>query len=163
MMLAAGTFFNIFQTPHEIDGDSPVPAADRIKLYRSCAGWALVWGKYMQPNATTLPAFMLYVESHFIFNRAAQMNCIVSGFCVRLMLKMGLHRDPDKLASLTPFEGEMRRRMWNLAIQVESIVAFHMGLPSMMQSIESDTAVPRNLEDDDFDEDTKELPPGRPD
>ncbi|KAL6849506.1 hypothetical protein ACO1O0_009047 [Amphichorda felina] len=145
MMLAAGTFFNIFQAPHEIDSDSPVPAADRIKLYRSCAGWALVWGKYMQPNATTLPAFMLYVEPHFIFNRAAQMNCIVSGFCVRLMLKMGLHRDPDKLAGLTPFEGEMRRRMWNLAIQVESIVAFHMGLPSMMQSIESDTAIAKQM------------------
>ena len=163
MMLALGVHFNSFQAPHEIEGDSPVPASDRIKHYRSCAGWALVWGKYTQPNPTTLPAFMLYVESHFLFNRAAQMNCyILSGVLVRLMLKMGLHRDPSKLAGLSAFEGEMRRRMWNMGIQIETIVSFHMGLPSMMQSIETDTSVPRNLKDEDFDTDTLELPPSRP-
>lgn len=163
MMLALGVHFNRYQAPHEIEGDSPIPPSDRIKHYRSCAGWALVWGKYNQPNPTTLPAFMLYVESHFLFDRVAQMNCyILSGVCVRLMLKMGLHRDPSKLAGLTPFEGEMRRRMWNMGIQIETLVSFHMGLPSMMQSIETDTGVPRNLKDEDFDEDTAELPLSRP-
>lgn len=163
MMLALGVHFNSFQAPHEIEGDSPVPASDRIRHYRSCAGWALVWGKYTQPNSTTLPALMLYVESHFLFNRGAQMNCyVLSGVLVRLMLKMGLHRDPSKLAGLSAFEGEMRRRMWNMGIQIETIVSFHMGLPSMMQSIETDTNVPRNLKDEDFDTDTLELPPSRP-
>lgn len=163
MMVALGTIFNSIQAPNEVEGDSPVPSSDRIKNYRSCAGWALAWGKYTQPNPTTLPAFLLYVESHFIFNRAAQTNCyILSGVLIRLLLKMGLHRDPSKLADITPFEGEMRRRLWNMAIQIETIVSFHMGLPSIVQSIESDTQLPRNLKDEDFDEDTAELPPARP-
>ena len=163
MMLALGVFFNNFAAPHEVEADSPLSVNDRVKQYRSCAGWALIWGKYTQPSADTLPAFMLYVEAHFIFSRAAQMNCyVLSGVCLRLMLKMGLHRDPSKLANMTPFEGEMRRRMWNMAVQIESLVAFHMGLPSMVEGLEADTAIPRNLQDEDFDEDSAFLPPSRP-
>ncbi|CAG7557749.1 unnamed protein product [Fusarium equiseti] len=163
MMLSLGVFFNNFINSSELQGDSPLPATDRIRHYKACAGWALVWGKYTQPSSATLPAFLLYVESHFLFNRAAQMNCyVLSGVCIRLMLKMGLHRDPSKLANISPFEGEMRRRMWNMAIQVELLVSFHMGLPSMLQGIETDTSVPRNLQDEDFDEDSTELPLDRP-
>ncbi|KAJ4249475.1 hypothetical protein NW762_012332 [Fusarium torreyae] len=163
MMLSLGVFFNQFINLSEVEGDSPLPTQDRIRHYKACAGWALVWGKYTQPSPATLPAFLLYVESHFLFNRAAQMNCyVLSGVCIRLMLKMGLHRDPSKLANISPFEGEMRRRMWNMAIQVELLVSFHMGLPSMLQGIETDTAVPRNLHDDDFDENSTELPLSRP-
>ncbi|KAG7436063.1 Trichosetin biosynthesis cluster transcription factor TF23 [Fusarium oxysporum f. sp. raphani] len=163
MMLSLGVFFNNFINSSELEGDSPLPAQDRIRHYKACAGWALVWGKYTQPSSATLPAFLLYVESSFLFNRAAQMNCyVLSGVCIRLMLKMGLHRDPSKLANISPYEGEMRRRMWNMAIQVELLVSFHMGLPSMLQGIETDTAVPRNLDDHDFDEDSTELPLSRP-
>ncbi|KAF4452901.1 hypothetical protein F53441_4327 [Fusarium austroafricanum] len=163
MMLSLGVFFNNFINSSELEGDSPLPAQDRIRQYKACAGWALVWGKYTQPSSATLPAFLLYVESSFLFNRAAQMNCyVLSGVCIRLMLKMGLHRDPSKLANISPYEGEMRRRMWNMAIQVELLVSFHMGLPSMLQGIETDTAVPRNLDDHDFGEDSTELPLSRP-
>lgn len=163
MMLGLGVLFNTFMNFSEVEGDSPDQPLDRMRLYKTCAGWALAWGKYAQPTITTLPAFLLYVESHFLFNRAAQTNCyILSGVCLRLMLKMGLHRDPSKLANISPFEGEMRRRMWNMAIQVELIVSFHMGLPSMLQGFETDTTVPRNLQDEDFDEDSVELPPSRP-
>lgn len=163
MMLALGVFFNKFINASEVEGDSPMPPLDRIRLYKSCAGLALAWGKYTQPSAATLPAFLLYTESYFLFNRAAQMDCyVLSGVCLRLMLKMGLHRDPSKLANISPFESEMRRRMWNMAIQIELLVSFHMGLPSMLQGIESDTSIPRNLQDDDFDEDSVDLPPGRP-
>ncbi|KAF5631230.1 hypothetical protein F52700_6935 [Fusarium sp. NRRL 52700] len=163
MMLSLGVFFNNFINSSELEGDSPLPAQDRIRHYKACAGWALVWGKYTQPSSATLPAFLLYVESSFLFNRAAQMNCyVLSGVCIRLMLKMGLHRDPSKLANISPYEGEMRRRMWNMAIQVELLVSFHMGLPSMLQGIETDTAVPRNLDDHDFDENSTELPLSRP-
>lgn len=163
MMLSLGVFYNYHMNATEVEGDSPLPPVDRIRHYKSCAGFALALGKFTQPSAATLPAFVLYTESDFLFNRAAQMNCyILSGVLMRLMLKMGLHRDPSKLANISPFEGEMRRRMWNMAIQVELLVSFHMGLPSMLQGIESDTDVPRNLVDDDFDEDSTELPPGRP-
>lgn len=163
MVLALGLVFNHFVAPHELEGDSSVPVMEQIRNYRSCAAWALVWGKYTQPTLETLPAFVLYVEAFFLFNRAAQMSCyVLSGVCVRLMLKMGLHRDPTKLRNITAYEGEMRRRFWNMATQVELLVSFHMGLPSIMSGIESDTATPGNYQDDDFDEETTRMPPERP-
>ncbi|CEJ80965.1 hypothetical protein VHEMI01120 [[Torrubiella] hemipterigena] len=162
MVVALGLVFNHFTAPHELEADSSVPVMEQIRNFRSCAAWALTWGKYTQPTHETLPAFILYVEAYFLFNRAAQMNCyILSGVCVRLMLKMGLHRDPSKLLNISAFEGEMRRRYWYMAVQVELLVSFHMGLPSIMAGIESDTEFPKNYKDDDFDEDMKQMPQER--
>ncbi|XXG99770.1 hypothetical protein Hte_006111 [Hypoxylon texense] len=163
MVLALGIFFSAYHAPHELEGDSPVPAMDRFKQFRGAAGWALVRGKYSQPGPHTLPAFLLYVEGDFMSNRENRMNCyLLSSILIRLMLKMGLHRDPSKLPNITPYEGEMRRRMWNLAIQLDVLVAFNLGLPSMVNGIETDTEFPTHLMDTDFGKDSKELPPARP-
>jgi hypothetical protein len=52
--------------------------------------------------------------------------------------------------------------MWYHINQLDLLVSFHIGLPGMIQSIESDTLPPRNLRDEDFDEDCTDLPPSRP-
>ncbi|KAJ2984508.1 hypothetical protein NUW58_g6023 [Xylaria curta] len=134
-----------------------------FRHYRGACGWALIWGKYSQPGPFTLQAMVLYTEADFLVNRVSQMNCyLLCSTLIRLMLKMGLHRDPSTLPRITPYQGEMRRRMWNLAVQIDLMVSFHLGLPCMIHGIESDTALPRNLLDSDFDEDVTELPPSRP-
>lgn len=164
MITSLGIFFSSFQAPHELECDSNMPALDRFRQYRDAAGWALIYGKYTQPTLTTLQAFVLYVESEFIWNRRTQMNCyLLAGTLIRLMLKMGLHRDPSKLPNISPYDGEMRRRLWNLAVQIDLLVAFHIGMPAMIHGIESDTSLPLNFYDEDFDENTKELPAPRSD
>ncbi|KAI1131923.1 hypothetical protein F5Y10DRAFT_261633 [Nemania abortiva] len=163
MILALGIFFSSFQSPHELEVDSSMPAMDRFRQYRGACGWALIWGKYSQPGPFTLQAMVLYTEADFLVNRVSQMNCyLLCSTLIRLMLKMGLHRDPSNSPRITPYQGEMRRRMWNLAVQIDLLVAFHLGLPCMIHGIESDTALPRNLLDSDFSEDSTELPPSRP-
>jgi hypothetical protein len=163
MLLGLGVFFSSYMAPHELQGDSPEPPMDRFRLYRTAAGWALAMGKCNQPGPMTLQPLILYVEAEFLLSRSEQMNCyLLSGMCMRLMLKMGLHRDPSKLANISQFEGEMRRRMWNCGMQIDLLCSFHMGLPSMVQGIQSDTQLPRNLLDDDFDSSCTELPPSRP-
>jgi len=163
MVLALGVFFSSFQAPHELQIDSTMPAMDRFRKYRGACGWALIWGKYTQPGPFTLQAMVLYTEGEFLVNRVSQMNCyLLCSTTIRLMLKMGLHRDPSKLPRISAYEGEMRRRLWNLAIQLDLLVAFHLGLPCMIHGIGSDTALPRNLLDSDFNEDSPELPPSRP-
>lgn len=162
MILALGVIFNHFSSPHELRAESPIPVLQRVQLLRSCAGWALVWSKYTNPTVETIPAFILYVEAHFIFSRAAQMSCYtLSAVCIRLMLKMGMHRDPSKLANISPYETEMRRRWWSMASQIELLVSFHMGLPSMISGLESDAEIQGNYQDEDFDENTKDMPAPR--
>ncbi|TQV91080.1 C6 transcription factor [Cordyceps javanica] len=163
MILGLGLVFNHFSAPDELRAESTTPVLQRIQKLRSCAGWALVWSKYTNPTAETVPAFILYVEAYFLFSRAAQMSCYtLSAVCLRLMLKLGMHRDPGRLAHLSPYEGEMRRRWWSMACQIELLVSFHMGLPSMLNGIESDVEIQGNYQDEDFDEDTREMPPPRP-
>lgn len=162
MIMALGVVFNHFFSPEELRNESTTPVLQRIQKFRSCAGWALVWSKYTNPTPETIPAFILYVEAYFIFSRAAQMSCYtLSAVCLRLMLKLGMHREPSKLANLTPYEGEMRRRWWSMACQIEWLVSFHMGLPSMLDAIESDVEVQGNYDDEDFDVETKEMPAPR--
>ncbi|KXH52920.1 fungal specific transcription factor domain-containing protein [Colletotrichum simmondsii] len=167
MVMSLGVFYSTFMAPHELSVDSPQPPMDRFKLFRAAAACCLVWGRYTHPTIATIPPFILYVEAEFIISRAAQMNCyVLSSVCLRLLLKMGLHRDPDRLLAagtvISPYEGEMRRRMWNMAVQLDLLVSFHMGLPSMLNGIDADCSLPRNLVDEDFDEDTLVLPPARP-
>lgn len=159
----------LITTPPDTTSGQPLmtttPTPERmaqIKAYRAAAGWALVYGRYAQAGSATIPPFILFVESEMSLNTSSQMGCyVLLGVCVRLMLKVGLHRDPSKLPDISPFEGEMRRRMWSLAVTIDTLVSFHVGLPSIVQGIESDTALPLNLVDEDFDESCAELPAPR--
>ncbi|KAF3771278.1 hypothetical protein M406DRAFT_245308 [Cryphonectria parasitica EP155] len=172
MVFSLGIFFSSFSAPHELAlDDTPLTPTQRFRQYRNAAGWALTTSSrsdgrysYSSPATSTCAPFLLYVESEFLINRVSHMNCyLLSGVCIRIMLKMGLHRDPSKLpgAQLSAYDAEMRRRLWNLAIQIDLMVSFHLGLPSMIHGIESDTLPPHNLLDEDFDEDTVEMPPER--
>ena len=87
---------------------------------------------------------------------------VLFGLIVRQALRMGYHRDPDHLPNITVFEGEMRRRCWAVLHQIDLLNSYQMGLPSSTQSLNSDTALPRNLQDSDFDEASTILPGARP-
>lgn len=135
-----------------------------IRSYRACCAQSLVLSDYVRPGAHTLEAFILYAEIEFIISKHDQVSSyLFIGNAVRLAFRMGLHRDPSKVGgSISPFQGEMRRRMWQVVTQIDLLASFHIGLPSMVQAVESDTLEPRNLFDTDFDEDSTELPPSRP-
>ncbi|KAJ5225520.1 hypothetical protein N7468_006745 [Penicillium chermesinum] len=56
----------------------------------------------------------------------------------------------------------MRRRVWMLIMDLDTMLSLSVGLPRLLREFQSDSAMPRNLLDTDFDEDTVELPPSRP-
>lgn len=145
-------------------GGNPV---EMIEIYRRCCAQCLGLSNYMyskHPGPYTLETFLIYMECKFLLNKGEQMGCyLIVGVAVRLALRMGYHRDSDIVeGGLTPYQGEMRRRVWHLLVQMDLLTSFHNGLPSMIQAINSDTRVPSNLQDQDFDEDSTELPAPRP-
>lgn len=140
IIFALAIFFSNFMAPHELASDNvSLTPIQRFRQYRAAAGSALTSSSrdglygFSPPGPLTCAPLLLYVEADFLINRTSQMNCyLLSSVCIRIMLKMGLHRDPSKLpgSPLSPFEAEMGRRMWNLAIQIDLMVAFYLGLPS---------------------------------
>lgn len=165
IIMALGVHFTTYSAPHELESDGTnMSPAERYRLFRAASSAALSLTRLSAPTLNTVQALLMFSESEFLVNRATQTKCfLLLAVCIRLMLKMGLHRDPSRLPTISACEGEIRRRLWNLAIQLDLIVSFYMGLPSMIHGIPSDTSLAHNLLDEDFDEDSPSLPMPRPD
>jgi hypothetical protein len=87
---------------------------------------------------------------------------IVITIMVRLAMKMGYHRDPAPYPALSPFLGEMRRRVWTAVRQADLVAAAQAGFPPVVRPRDTDTALPRNIYDDELYEEMKMLPTARP-
>ena len=130
--------------------------------YSVAAAHCLAVGEYYRPRPLAVEALLLYAQAQCLTSQILPLSLApVFGTLIRLATMMGYHRDPEALG-FTLFEQEMRRRTWSLCMQLDLLSSFHFGLPSGVQAPTWDTKAPRNLLDTDFDENTTELPPSRP-
>ncbi|KAH8680680.1 fungal-specific transcription factor domain-containing protein [Xylariales sp. PMI_506] len=144
-------------------GDSEDPLTlMRLQLFRERTVQCLVLGQYTRGGAHVLEALVNYSYEMLFFQDADIGVWLVLGMIVQLALSMGYHRDPRNFPRISPFDSEMRRRVWAAIMQLDLRLSNQMGLPRLLKPEQSDTAEPRNLFDSDFDADTIELPPSRP-
>lgn len=135
-----------------------------IQTYREKVIQCLVLGKYTKSVPYTIETLLAYLHIEFIRSENTEVGIwILMGIIVRIALRMGYHRDASHFPRISPFHAEMRRRAWALISQLDTIASTQVGLPRMIRESQSDTAEPRNLLDEDFDENVVELPPPRPD
>jgi hypothetical protein len=137
---------------------------DVIKTYRECCVQCLLLSDYTRPGRHTIETLSIYMEGDFLLSKDDQVHCfLLVGNTVRLAMRMGLHRDSSKVrGEITPFDAEMRRRIWHHLVQVDILSSFHIGLPGMTHAVESDTLYPSNLRDEDFSEASTTSPIPRP-
>ncbi|KAF3063954.1 putative C6 transcription factor [Daldinia childiae] len=83
--------------------------------------------------------------------------CNFHGVAIRLARKMGLHRD-GSLLGLSPFETEMRRRLWWHLVHVDFRLADILGTRPSLDLVSKDTKIPLNVNDEDLDPDMVKLP-----
>ena len=126
----------------------------------------LIVGNYTRGGKYVMEALVLHLQSFYLTGKDASKDVwFADGVLIRLALRMGYHRDPStqrSLAHLSEYECEMRRRVWMTIYQLDSLVSFQVGLPSMIPVDAVDTKPPMNLELSFLDPDTQELPPPRP-
>ena len=77
-----------------------------------------------------------------------------------ILTNPGYHRDPDNFPGLSPYEKEMRRRIWAHVWQIDTLYSFSLGLPSAVSNSKFDVAEPRNLYEEELYESMIELPQG---
>ncbi|KAF1975958.1 hypothetical protein BU23DRAFT_456653 [Bimuria novae-zelandiae CBS 107.79] len=138
----------------------------RQDLFRQKVAQCLILGNYTKCPPFTMEAFLTYFVIEYLRSRDTQNGIwMLVGMLVRTAFRMGLHREPSKLTNndLSPFECEMRRRMWCMVLRLDLISSGQVGLPRMIHPAMTDTLEPRNLIDEDLREDLTELPPSRPD
>ncbi|KAF4510929.1 hypothetical protein G6O67_002775 [Ophiocordyceps sinensis] len=86
-----------------------------------------------------------------------------SGALIQDGVAVGLHREPSHMAgNISVYNQEMRRRIWTTVQEFDMQASFDHGLPTLLSQLHYDTNPPRNLDDDDFDEETTLLPPSKP-
>lgn len=139
-------------------------AAEVLENFQRRSAECLVLSNYSTaPGKYTLEALLLHGHSEFIRRPDAQVGIwVLGGVATRLALRMGYHRDPSHYPHFTPFEGEMRRRMWLNIRQLDSLTSYQVGLPSMLQDRHIDCLPPRNIFDEEISAESTELPPSRP-
>ncbi|PGH26510.1 hypothetical protein AJ80_01824 [Polytolypa hystricis UAMH7299] len=135
-----------------------------MTLYRHMAVHCLYMGDYSAAGAYALDTLILYFHAEFARSHDVQLgHWLLFGIIARVAFRMGYHRDAHHYPSITAFQGEMRRRIWQMILQMDLLTSVQVGLPRLIKPSQVDTCLPRNLHDDDFDEDTTELPPSRSD
>ena len=145
--------------PFEYNGRSLELAAE----YRSLTAQSLLLADFTKPLNHMVETMILHLQCEYARTREAEVGVwVMIGMVVRLAMRMGYHRDPKYYPNLTPFQGEMRRRCWTFVRHSDLLFSFQMSLPSMIRLDDCDTDLPRNIYDEEFDEDTIELPPSRP-
>jgi hypothetical protein len=86
-----------------------------------------------------------------------------AGALIQDGISVGLHREPShRPGKISVYNQEMRRRIWATVQEFDLQASFNYGLPTLLSQLHYDVNPPRNLDDDDFDEDTTELPPSKP-
>ncbi|KAL6857356.1 hypothetical protein J3F83DRAFT_751376 [Trichoderma novae-zelandiae] len=157
-VLSLTTTLRQITVPYEA-GDSGPTASTLQQRTVEC----LVLGRFATANAYSLEAMILHLQSCFLtHNKLTTDHWFEMGTLIRLAFRIGYHRDPDKLPGISVFDGEMRRRVWHNIFQVDALMSFQIGFPSMIPTEFCDTKVPRNLQFSDLEIGMTSLPAGRP-
>ncbi|OTB16195.1 hypothetical protein K445DRAFT_59509 [Daldinia sp. EC12] len=156
----------LLQRYSDLDNVITPPNAENtlvVRLYREKIVQCLTLGKYTRGGENVLQTLILYVAmEHFLQEDSDFGTHLLLSMILNIAMRMGYHRDPKNFPVISPFDGEIRRRTWAALYQANLIFSSQMGLPSILKDNQIDTEEPHNLADSDFDEDTTELPPSRP-
>ncbi|KAL1970834.1 hypothetical protein VTN77DRAFT_2668 [Rasamsonia byssochlamydoides] len=138
-------------------------ADEAMSLFRTRTTQCLASSDYSKPTMEQLETLAVHLEAEFTSSPDSQIHVrVLMGSVVRLAMRIGLHREPSLFPEFTPFQCEMRRRLWLAVVQSDIFMSFQVGLPAMIPKGQHDTMLPRNLREDDFDEDSTALPLSRP-
>ncbi|KAI0911837.1 hypothetical protein F4823DRAFT_264373 [Ustulina deusta] len=128
------------------------PPLDYVSLsasYRDKTVQCLVLGQYTRCGPYVIETLLHHFAAEFMRRRDVNNEAwLILSTTVHLAMRMGYHRDPDHFKSISPFD---------------IATSGQLGLPRLINDSFVDTAEPRNLFDSDFDVDSTELPPSRPD
>lgn len=86
---------------------------------------------------------------------------MMTGLVIRMAQYLGLQRDGTHFEHLTPFEIEMRRKVWWTVCGLDVRASEDQGTDLTITSGSFDTRIPLNIDDVDIDPETKQMPTER--
>jgi len=135
----------------------------QVQVCRESSTQALVLGHFTDCAPYTVEALLL----HSYIEYFAAVDTVIGpwaffAFVIRIALRMGYHRDGSHSDQITVYQAEMRRRVWTIITQMDTMMSSQIGLPRMIKETMADTKEPSNLLDEDLFEEMTILPAPRP-
>ncbi|KAH8646378.1 fungal-specific transcription factor domain-containing protein [Tricladium varicosporioides] len=131
--------------------------------FKSLTVQCLIASDYTNPVVYTVETLMLYIHFDGITTPDRSIETpLMLGIASRLAMRMGIHRNSKAHPELTPFQDEMRRRLWATILISDTLHSFQLSLPATINQLDCNCEMPRNLRSDEFGPDTVKLPPFRP-
>lgn len=132
-----------------------------IAQYRFAVEQALAKANFLgDPDLTLCQAFLLFLV---IVRRHddTRFAWTLTGLIIRICQAIGLHRDGTNFPNISPFEVEMRRRLFWAVCILDLRSAEDQGTDLTIVDRTFDTQTPLNINDTDIDPSSKELPQPR--
>ncbi|KAI1815557.1 hypothetical protein GGS20DRAFT_327682 [Poronia punctata] len=144
-------------SPAECTRNLHRPRADISRIYQAAFERALVRADYLNNTSLeTLQALTLYtccLRSH----DGSRASWALLGLPIRLAQALNMHQDGDgdgTHSRFSPYEAEMRRRLWWQLIVLDIRAAEDRGTNTIIARGSYDTRLPHNIDDTEFGPDT---------
>ena len=159
MMIVLISYSRFGEEPQEYKGRTEQMYRD----YKRLVGQSFMLIDVTHPTNYLLETLVLYVIADVGKTKDPDFNVLTGvTLFVRLAMKMGYHRDSKYFPNISPFDGEMRRRVWAMVQHTDLRISSQFGLPPVARSDMTNTEPPSNLYDDEISQDLEILPPSRP-
>ncbi|PNP80980.1 hypothetical protein FNYG_05447 [Fusarium nygamai] len=117
----------------------------------------LVSGQYSIATEFSVEALAMHLHARCFHQTDNDINLSeLHALTVRIAQQRGYHVDGDDfLQALTPFQIEMRRRVWYYLQYYDVLLSLEHGLPPVIHEDTYSISHPKDVTDDEFDEDSK--------
>ena len=112
------------------------------------------------PDIVLVQAFTLFLSLVRRYD-SPRFVWMMTGLVIRMAQYLGLQRDGTHLKHLTPFEIEMRRKVWWAVCLLDVRASEDQGTDLTITSGSFDTRIPLNINDVDINPETNEMPTER--
>ncbi|KAJ6007769.1 hypothetical protein N7540_011745 [Penicillium herquei] len=110
-------------------------------------------------NLEGLQVYCLLLICRQAYAMGKETNWMSAGTLLRIAINQGLHRDPSHFATISIFDGEMRRRIWATILELNIQFAIDCAMPPLISEEDFDTRPPANVDDEELDQSITILPP----
>ncbi|KAI1333599.1 fungal-specific transcription factor domain-containing protein [Xylariaceae sp. FL0016] len=145
----------------EVKTNFGVDKSDLINRYRFATEQSLAKAKFLTTSelvvAQALVLFLVLVRRY----DDTRFAWTLTGLAIRIGQSLGLHREGTHFENLSPFDIEMRRRLWWAICILDLRAAEDQGTELTIAERTFDTQYPMNVNDSDIDPDMTDFPEER--